>query len=150
MDRRARLVVAALVAVASVAAIAVLAWPRAGGPEAYDALRPGPPQAVALTGTTLSWQPPVDSPAPLMSYSVLYRAADAPTDPWSVYARESLAVTIDLAASTASGCAVANPQWTCALTGGDLVAGRAYDVRVLARTAEALGYMSADVALTAR
>lgn len=138
---------AALVAVASVAAIAVLAWPRSGGQEAYDALRPGPPRAVALTGTTLSWQPPADSPAPLTSYSVLYRAADAPTDPWSVYARESLTTTIDLAAGTASGCAVANPQWTCALTGGDLVAERDYEVRVIARTAEALGYFSDGVLL---
>lgn len=147
---RRSLVLSAAVAVVSLLAIVALAWPRPTDQEAYDALRPGPPQSVALAGTTLTWQPPADSPAPLTSYSVLYRAADAPDDPWSVYARESLETGIDLAAVTASGCAAANPRWTCVLTGGDLVAGRVYDVRVIARTSEALGYMSDDVTLLVR
>lgn len=148
MRSRRSLWIPAAVAVISVAVIAVLAWPRSGGAEAYEALRPSAPRDVALAGSTLTWQPPESSPAPLTSYSVLYRPADQPDAQWSVYARDSLATTVDVSGATPPACADANPDWSCVFTGGDLDAGTTYALRVIARTADALGYMSADVEIT--
>lgn len=146
--RRSLWATAVVVVISLLAIVGLVAWPRPSGPDAYDAMRPSQPRDPELSGTTLSWLPPESSPVPLTSYSVLYRPVGDPEGQWSVYARESLAMTIDVSGTSLTTCAAANPAWSCALTGGELLRGTEYTLRVIARTANALGYMSTDVLLT--
>lgn len=149
MVRRRTVAVASAIAAGSVVAIAALVWwPQSDPRAAFEANRPSEPVDVRLDGRVLTWAPPerVVPEEPVVSYAVVYRPAGSAADvPWSVYARGSSAQAIDLGDGTLADCRADNPSWECALTGGDLAPGTAFEVRVVARTPGTLGLMSAPV-----
>lgn len=149
MGRRRTVAIPAAVAALSAVAIAALVWWPQPDPRAdYEASRPSAPTDVRLDGRILTWSPPqeVAPGEPVVSYAVLYRPEGASTDePWAVYARGSSATTIDLGEGTTADCRADNPSWECALTGGELVPGTRFEVRLVARTPSTLGLMSESV-----
>jgi hypothetical protein len=109
-------------------------------------LQPSPPTSAALVPPTLSWGAPlyVPSAGPVTSYTVMYMVTG--TTGMNIYARRTsgTATSINITGLTGTACNTLNSGagWNC-LLGETFTTGQTVQFRVFARTATALGQMTA-------